>query len=151
MKVKDPPMPVVHTEYIDICVFFFAPGRQAAGLVILLCKKAMIECVPCSCVTTTLFNIVVLCTQDDRSGLETSATHSKSMLLNRMGLKLDRSNHVISRYRPIKIDNFTNGRNLKISAAYSKSMLLNRMGLKLDRSNHVINRYRPIKIDNFAR
>ena len=28
------------------------------------------------------------------------------MLLNRMGLKLDRSSHVINRYRPIKIDNF---------------------------------------------
>ena len=86
----------------------------------------------------------------DRWTLETSATCSKSMLLNRMELISDRSDHVINRYRPIKIDDFANrDRSLEISANHSKSMLLNRMELKSDRSDHVINRYRPIKFDDF--
>ena len=73
------------------------------------------------------------------------------MLLNRMGLKSDRSDHVINRHRSIKIDDFANrDRRLEISANHSKLMLLNRMELKSDRSDHVINRYRPIKIDDFV-
>ena len=75
---------------------FFGPGLQAGPLLRSDFRSiACVERLSRTSVSQSVWGKGFLRSKNDRRSLETSATYSKSMLLNRMGLKSERSDHVI--------------------------------------------------------